>query len=420
MSAFDRIVGYEAIKEEFHQLIDMMDNPTPYDNLGAKLPHGILLSGAPGLGKSSICEAFIQESGFFSITLRKNSSNGSFVNEISKAFEDAKDISHTVIFLDDIDKFANEDENHCDAEEYIAVQSSFDTVKDADCVIVLATANNPRKLPSSLLRAGRFDRHIQVPHPSDTDAEKILSYYMADKKIDPNINKTDVVKMVGGNVAAVLESVMNDAAIMAGAERCSCIHMKHITHAVLRREYNCIDDTNLISEEELHQRAAHEAGHIALALALKEEIGLASVIDTENNDAGGFIHLSKKISRRPHDVLIALGGKAAVELSFPHIASGCGSDLNRACHLLKRGIANNATHGFHLLDSDIFGDDTNSDRDAVVKAELQRYYHLARNTLIENKALLDDICDALIKKHTLLYSDIREITEKHELRYAVV
>ena len=162
-SAFDRIVGYDTIKEELQQIIDMMLNPSIYKRLGAKLPHGILLIGQAGTGKTTLCEAFIEEAQTYSITLRKNSSDGDFVEKITKAFQDAKEKGTAIILLDDLDKFANEDENHSDADEYVAVQSGIDSVKDNN-VLVLATVNNPRKLPKSLIRAGRFDREIKMCH----------------------------------------------------------------------------------------------------------------------------------------------------------------------------------------------------------------------------------------------------------------
>lgn len=413
-SAFDRIVGYEGIKEELQQIIDMMLNPSIYKRLGAKLPHGILLIGQAGTGKTTLCEAFIEEAQTYSITLRKNSSDGDFVEKITKAFQDAKEKETAIILLDDLDKFANEDENHSDADEYVAVQSGIDSVKDNN-VLVLATVNNPRKLPKSLIRAGRFDREIKMPMPTDREAEKILEYYMADKEIDPTVNKEDIVKMVGGNVAAVMESIINNAAIMAGAERCEQIRMKHIVNAVLRRQYNCADDKAIVDAEELEMRALHEAGHATVALALGEDVGFVSIADSEQYESGGFIHMAKPIKRRPNDVMICLAGKAACELYLPHTASGCSNDLMRAMTMLMRGITDNGTSGLFLLDGGELGCSSfDKLQETAVKAALERYLSESRDILLAERKLLVALKNALMDKKTLLYSDIKKLVEANK------
>ena len=407
--AFDNIVGYEGIKEELRQVIDMIDNPQFYEKLGAKLPRGILLIGAPGTGKTTLCQAFMKEAGLYPITLRKNSSDGDFVKEITTAFSKAKEQGSAIILLDDLDKFANEDESHSDAEEYVAVQAGIDWVKDSR-VIVLATVNNPRKLPKSLTRAGRFDRQIKLPMPSAAESEEILSYYMADKPFDPSINTEDIVKMVGGNVAAVMESILNDAAIMAGAERCEYICQKHIVNAVLRREYDGFDSAEVMDEEEMRCRAIHEAGHATVALALGEDVGLISIAGGDNHEAGGFIHLANRIERRPYDVMVCLGGKVAAELYFKNVASGCHSDLERATLLVMNGISNNATAGLFLTDGGELGSSSfSSMQEVAVKTELQRYMTQTRNILLDNRELLEELNKAILEKRTLLYSDIQAI-----------
>ena len=178
MSKFDKIIGYDSIKKELLQICDMLKNKEFYSNLGAKLPNGILLYGDPGLGKTLMAKCFIDESGLKTFVIRKNKSEN-FVEHISDVFNEAKKCAPAIVFLDDMDKFANEDKNHRDAEEYVAVQSAIDEVKGCD-VFVLATVNEYRKLPSSLTRSGRFDRSIEVCSPSSADSIKIIEYYLKD------------------------------------------------------------------------------------------------------------------------------------------------------------------------------------------------------------------------------------------------
>ena len=145
MCAFDKIIGYETIKQEMKQICDMIHNPDIYQSLGAKLPHGLLLYGEPGLGKSLMSQCFMEESGLETYTIRRNKNSNDFIGEITWIFQTAKEHAPAIVFLDDIDKFANEDDRHKDAEEYVAVQAGIDEVRDVD-VFVLATANDIEKL----------------------------------------------------------------------------------------------------------------------------------------------------------------------------------------------------------------------------------------------------------------------------------
>ncbi len=126
MSAFDRIIGYEDIKTELKRFADYFKNPGKYEKLGVSFPSGILLHGDPGLGKSLMAKCFIEESGVKCFTLRKEKPDGDFVNQIKAVYESVKNEAVAIVFLDDMDKYANEDDLHLDAEEYVAIQSCID------------------------------------------------------------------------------------------------------------------------------------------------------------------------------------------------------------------------------------------------------------------------------------------------------
>lgn len=175
MNEFDRVIGYDTIKNELMQIVDMVHNKERYEALGARMPSGVLLYGEPGLGKTLLAKCFMQASGLTAYTLTNNKGGDAFVNEITATFEKAKANAPSVIFLDDMDKFANDDERHCDAKEYVAVQAGIDSVKGCD-VFVIATTNALRKLPDSLIRSGRFDRTIVIKAPTQEDAAKIIKY----------------------------------------------------------------------------------------------------------------------------------------------------------------------------------------------------------------------------------------------------
>ena len=179
MKAIDKIIGYSNIKCELKQIADTLKNRDVYEKLGVYSPRGLLLYGEPGVGKSLMASAIIEESGRTAFTCRKDKPNGDFVKHIKETFDKAAENAPSIVYLDDMDKFANGDERHPDAEEYVTVQSCIDEVKHKE-VFVLATVNNINNLPKSLYRAGRFDRTIEVEAPRGKDAEKIIAHVMAD------------------------------------------------------------------------------------------------------------------------------------------------------------------------------------------------------------------------------------------------
>lgn len=418
MSAFDKVIGYETIKNELMQICDMVHNKECYETLGAKLPQGILLYGDPGLGKTLIAKCFIEESGLKSYVVRRNKGNDDFISNITETFQKAKEnAAPCIVFLDDMDKFANEDSDHRDAEEYVAVQSGIDEVKNCD-VFVLATANEMRKLPESLVRSGRFDRKIEVKRPTDKDANEIIEHYLSDKKVSENVNMEDLSKMISYSSCAELETILNEAAISAAYKRKTDIEMEDLVKSVLRMIYDSPDDYTKASAEDMKKTALHEAGHLVVSEVLcPGSVGLASLRSTGRDSTGGFIHRCKELSRRPYYVLVSLAGKAAVELYYcDTVASGCRSDINRACNYIRDGISENATLGFGMIDVSTrsfpeTSENMNSRSEAVTHAELERYMRIAKDILLKNREFLERVTAALIEKETLLYSDICALTE---------
>lgn len=426
MNAFDKVIGYETIKSELLQICDMMHNRKVYEELGARLPQGILLYGDPGLGKTLMAKCFIEESGLTSYVVRRTKGGDDFIGDITAAFRKAKENAPCIVFLDDMDKFANEDSNHRDAEEYVAVQSGIDEVKNCD-VFVLATANDMWKLPKSLVRSGRFDRKIEVQCPTDKDADEIIKHYLSDKKVSENVDMNDLSKMISYSSCAALEAILNEAAIHAAHARKSCIEMDDFVKSVLRMQYDSPDSFTKASAEDLRRIALHEAGHLVVSEVLcPGSVGLASVRSTGRESAGGFIHRCRELSRRPYFILVSLAGKAAVELYFADtVASGCASDINQAFNYIRDGISENATLGFSMIDVSTSkfpasSENMNAKNEAVTHAELERYMLKARDILLKNKDFLEKAADALMEKETLLYSDIRHIRESTVITGAAV
>ena len=415
-SAFDKVIGYETIKKELFQICDMIHHREKYTKIGASLPKGLLLHGKPGLGKTLLSNAFIEESGIPAYTLRRNKGEGDFIAEISDTFAKAKENAPCIVFLDDMDKYANEDDRHKDAEEYVAVQAGIDEVAGKE-VFVIATANDIDKLPASLVRSGRFDRTVAVRTPDEEDAEKIIQYYLSDKKVSSEVNFEDLSKMIRYSSCAELETMLNEAAISAAYQGKEEIEMSDLVGVVLRQQYNTSDETfSITDEDEARRTAIHEAGHLVCSEVLcPGSVGLASIRPSKRNfRMDGFIHRCKELDRRPHFILISLASKAAVELYYAdHVASGCYQDLKKAAGYIDDGVAENATVGFGMFNIQGHRCDTsesmNSRREAVVGALMEQYLLKARDIILKNKAFLELVADELVQKGTLLFSDIQRI-----------
>lgn len=416
MNEFDRVIGYDTIKNELMQIVDMVHNKERYEALGARMPSGVLLYGEPRLGKTLLAKCFMQASGLTAYTLTNNKGGDAFVNEITATFEKAKANAPSVIFLDDMDKFANDDERHCDAKEYVAVQAGIDSVKGCD-VFVIATTNALRKLPDSLIRSGRFDRTIVIKAPTQEDAAKIIKHYMKNKNISPNVDFDDLCKMMSYHSCADLETVLNEAAICAAYNRKNTIEMEELVDAVLRIQYNAPDDCLLKDKDEVKKIALHEAGHLVVSeLVRPGSVGLASVRTKGRNSMGGFVHRCAELDGRSYVIVCSLAGKVATEMYNPEsCASGCESDLNSAIQSIRDGLTELGTSGVSFLEYERFGyelsDRAYDNREAVVHAELERYLRKTRNLLIQNREFLEKITDALVQKETLLCSDIQKIRE---------
>lgn len=414
MNSFDKVIGYKSIKRELLQICDMIRNRTIYEKMGARLPHGLLLYGDPGLGKSLLANCFMEECGLNTVTVRRDKGGDAFINSIAQAFAKAKEEAPSVLLLDDMDKFANEDSSRCDAPEYVAVQAGIDDVKET-AVFVIATANEIRKLPDSLCRSGRFDRKIRIQPPTAADAEAIIAHYLSGKQVSDDINMKNLTKMMSYHSCAELETILNEAAIRAAFARKDSIGMEDMVSTVLKQQYGASEDVPLNSEEAVKKTALHEAGHlVACEILSPGSVGFASLLPSKENRCGGFVHTCTTIPDSC-EAIIALAGKAAVEMQYPgQLAEGCGRDIKRAVNSIREAAANVGTMGFSLLDvesdhSVSMSESLNARSEAAVQAELERCYNKAKSILSRNELFLEKIAEAFLEKETLLYSDIQRI-----------
>ena len=412
---FEPIIGYKSIKKELIRICDIMRNPEVYSSLGVSLPRGVLLSGNPGLGKTLMANCFIAASGRKSITCRKDKPDGDFVKHIKSVFDEAINLAPSIVFLDDLDKFANGDRYHRNSEEFITVQSCIDRIKGKD-VFIIATINDEDNLPESLLRAGRFDNRITVTAPVGQDAENIIEFYIKKKNFVSDIDVKTITRLLNGESCATLETVINEAGMYAGFNRKEKIEMEDIVKACLRIIHDAPEKEQPFSQETLRRVALHEAGHAVIASTLEPgSVNFVSV-RSHGGNVGGFTNyyqpedywISKKYME--NRVITLLGGKAATEICFADTDVGANSDLRRAFDVTMRFVDNYCANGFDCWVSDRYTSNrTMENRDMQTALELEKFYQLAKKILLENREFLDKLAAALMQKDILTGVEVEEI-----------
>lgn len=418
MSEFEKIIGYTDIVNELERYVDVLKKPEKYFNLGVKLPRGILLSGDPGLGKTLIATCFIKEAGCKTYTIRKMQSDGDFVNIIRDTFEKAKKDDLAVVFLDDMDKYANEDNFHRDADEYVTVQSCIDDCEKGK-VFVIATVNNKDCLPESLLRAGRFDRVIEMTLPTGKDSLEIVKYYMRQKKVVDNIDYEEVARLLENHSCAELETVVNEAGIYAGRAGKAYIDQEDIVKAGIRMLFTTPGCSKIKDFKCLEKIAIHEAGHAVVYEMLDPgSVSLVSVWNTYS-EAG----ITKTLRREDYffssdqivkDIIGHLGGKAATEIILGEPDIGCYGDICKVHSLISQYTCDVCASGFGTMAKWEGYEIGNllEHRERFISSEAERYYQSAKKILIENRAFLDEVIKALTDKKYLLHWDIQNIKNR--------
>ncbi len=425
MNEFDKIIGYSAVKKELEQIADVLKNGDVYARLGVSAPKGLLLHGEPGVGKTLMASCLIEASGLQHFVCRKNQPNGDFVKAIKETFAEAVENAPSIILLDDMDKFTNGDERRRDAEEYVTVQSCIDEVKGKN-VFVLATANNIRTLPPSLLRAGRFDRVLEIETPVGKDAIEIIEHYIKGKPFAEAVDAEDIARIMDGHSCAELETVINEAGLYAGFQRADKITMDHFIEACLKTVFNV--PTKMSSDNEDNwvdnlqnpscqstQIIYHEAGHAVVSEILNpNSVTLVSAYGRKYN-SGGFTAYYKNredlpLQRLQKRIVGALGGKAATEQKFGIVDSGTGKDLNFAFNGTMNMIAAECICGFDLHENG-FEDSENlkSRREQATAIQVENYYRKAKEILSLNWDFHEKLAKELAEKKILNTADVQRI-----------
>lgn len=434
-NGFNKVIGYESIVNELKQICDVLKNRDIYEKLGVTIPRGIMLHGDPGLGKTLMAKAFIEEAGWETFTCRKDKPNGDFVKAIKETFDKAVSASPSIVFLDDMDKFATgRNRNNEDAEEYVAVQSCIDEARDKD-VFVIATANDIDDMPDSLLRAGRFDRVIYVNEPSAKDTEKLAEYYIKQKNFEDDIDIASVAHIMGRTSVAEIETLINYAGLYAGFERADIITTEHlmkaclhVLHGVSENSFTKINKGELsLLDGKLKTIIYHEAGHAALCEILDPgSVSLCTTYGCGRNGRGpdgltSYCHSSKweNTSTEMDEVMLALAGMAATDHKLGSPDTGCSEDVSKAVRIIKRAVESNCRYGFGLIHAGApwegSSQDLNRMQETVVSAKLEEGLRKAKEILVMNNDFYEAIVEALAEKCILTQKDIKTIREQFSI-----
>ena len=413
---FEKLIGYTDLKKELEMLVDTLVHPAKYKALGAVPPRNILLHGECGIGKSSLASEFVSATGRKAYTLRKNKPSGDFVNYIKSVFDEAMKNQPSIVLCEDCCKFANEDDSHRDAEEYVTLQSCIDEVvnENAD-VFVIATANDIRRLPTSLIRKGRFDKVIKMRHPMGDDAIKIIEHYLKDKILDEDVSASEIGKLLDGASCATLENVTREAGLYAGFEGRKKINRNDLIRAAMRIIFDAPESSETMKYEDAKRIAVHECGHAIVAMC--QELGSVNLvsINRHGGNVGGitsytnnesYWYSTKYMSER---VVVLLAGKAATELVYGEGDVGCNEDLHRAFDIVERFVDDYTNFGFDKFERRSSSPTLLEKKETYIHAELDRYYARAKQIISQNRAFFDVLVEEVIRKKTITGDEIRKL-----------
>jgi cell division protease FtsH len=441
---FDDVAGCDEEKAEMSELIEYLKNPKKFARMGARIPKGVLMVGAPGTGKTLLAKAVAGEADvpFYSI------SGSDFVemfvgvgaSRVRDMFKRAQQTAPCIIFIDEIDAVGRQrgtgvGGGHDEREQTLnQLLVEMDGITDNAGVLIIAATNRPDVLDPALLRPGRFDRQITVSLPDRKGRRAILAVHARNKKLADDLDLDALAKRTPGFSGADLENVLNEAAILAVRDGADLITMAHLDEAIDRVIMGPAKKSRTYSEKEKRLVAYHESGHTVIGLTLKESDMVQKVTIIPRGTAGGYNLMTpreEKFMNTKSDLMATitglLGGRVAEQIVFNEITTGASNDIEKATQIARDMVMQFGMSELGPIQYEHRGGNVFLGRDYAAQAnysgqvafeidqEVRRIidnsYATAHKLISDNRELMDRIATALIEFETLTSEQIQDIFE---------
>ena len=441
---FKDVAGLEEAKVEIMEIVDFLKHADKYRELGAKIPKGALLVGPPGTGKTLLAKAVAGEANVPFLSISGSDFVEMFVgvgaSRVRDLFEQAKQKAPCILFIDEIDAigrargknagFSGNDERENTLNQLLTEMDGFQTNAG---VIVLAATNRADILDKALMRAGRFDRQIEVGLPDIKEREEIFEVHLRPLKLDPELDRSFLARQTPGFSGADIANVCNEAALIAARHNKPCISKEDFLAAIDRIIGGLERKNKIISEAEKRKIAYHEAGHATVSWLLEHASPLIKVTIIPRGKALGaawYLPEERQITTREQlmdEMAATLGGRVSEQLTFGEISTGALNDLER---VTKQAYAMVAYYGMSdevgnlsfydsTGQSDMaltkpYSEQTAERIDKEARALIDRAYGMAEKVLTEHREGLRELAELLLTREVVFTEDIERIFGKRK------
>ena len=445
-TTFADVAGADEEKEEMAEIVDFLKDPKKYNELGAKIPKGVLLVGPPGTGKTLLARAVAGEAGvpFFSI------SGSDFVemfvgvgaSRVRDLFGEAKREAPAIIFIDEIDAVGRQrgaglggghDEREQTLNQLLVEMDGFGANEG---VIVMAATNRPDILDKALLRPGRFDRQITVNYPDVKGREEILKVHSRGKPLGPDVNLATIAKSTSGFTGADLANLLNEAALLAVRHGKKAITQQEIEEATIKVVMGAEKKSHIVSDKDKKVTAYHEAGHAIVSYFLPTQDPVHQISIIQRGMAAGYTmylpvdekgHTSK--NQLSEQICSLLGGRAAEQLTQDDVCTGASNDIERATSLARQMITkfgmsdrlglvtyghdnNEVFLGRDFSSTPNYSEKTAAAIDEEIEAVVMKQYAKALELLNNAMPKLHAVAKVLFEKEKISGDEFRAIMEQ--------
>ncbi|MBS6234576.1 MAG: ATP-dependent zinc metalloprotease FtsH [Clostridiales bacterium] len=444
-TTFADVAGADEEKEELREIVEFLKNPKKYNELGARIPKGVLLVGPPGTGKTLLARAVAGEAGvpFFSI------SGSDFVemfvgvgaSRVRDLFEQAKKNSPCIIFIDEIDAVGRQrgaglggghDEREQTLNQLLVEMDGFGANEG---VIMIAATNRPDVLDPALMRPGRFDRQVVVSYPDIKGREEILKVHARGKPLAPDVELKTIAKSTAGFTGADLENLLNEAALLAARRNLKAITMAEIEEATIKVVVGTEKKSHVMTDHEKRLTANHEAGHAVATYYCPTQDPVHQISIIPRGMAGGYtMHLPTEDrsyqSRKEmkEDLVVLLGGRVAEALTLDDISTGASNDIERATKVARSMVTKYGMSEklgpiqYGTDDSEPFlgrdmghirnySEETASAIDNEIKMLVEDAYHKTERILTEHMDQLHEVAEFLFHNEKMSGEEFRAVME---------